>query len=325
MKYIKSRSVAHINKEKGGRTVKVLLIIGMVFFAQPVSSNVTLQYKGEQIKNIERKEFTEGVPGFPLLNEEKYEELVENIKNETYKPAIDAHINKYGEVVKEKTGEILNKEKFRDRFLTQLYGNDGDTIEIPMHTTYPKVDSELLVNIKTRLIGQYVTYFNIRNEARSHNIDLATEELNNTVVFPNETFSFNKTVGKRTADRGYLKAPVIVKGELAEDIGGGICQVSSTLFNAVEKAGTEIVERYSHSKRVTYVPEGRDATVSWYGPDFRFKNQYNQPILIRAHTYGSQMIVRIYSSEEINYNPNKVPNPSKELPKEKRTIKPLSY
>lgn len=121
--------------------------------------------------------------------------------------------------------------------MTYFYDNRPAEIEVPRLTVYPKVDSEVLADIRTQQIGRYVTYFNSFNKERSHNISLATEAINNHVVFPGETFSFNKVVGKRTAERGYLSAPVIVKGELAEGIGGGICQVSSTLFNAVDKAG----------------------------------------------------------------------------------------
>ncbi|MFP3440966.1 VanW family protein, partial [Pantoea sp. SIMBA_133] len=116
------------------------------------------------------------------------------------------------------------------------------------------------------------THFRKNNLERTSNIELAAEAINNTVVFPGETFSFNQTVGKRTKERGYLPAPIIVKGELSEGIGGGICQVSSTLFNAVDQAGVQIIERYSHSRSVPYVKPGRDATVSWYGPDFSFRN-----------------------------------------------------
>lgn len=94
----------------------------------------------------------------------------------------------------------------------------------------------------------------------------------------------------RTPDKGYMKAPVIVRGELSEGVGGGICQVSSTLFNAVDRAGLEIVQRYSHSRRVPYVPPGRDATVSWGGPDLRFQNKYNQPVLIRAKQHGGRWL-----------------------------------
>lgn len=116
--------------------------------------------------------------------------------------------------------------------------------------------------------------------------------------------------------KGYKRAPVIVKGELSEDVGGGICQVSSTLFNAVDRAGLQIVQRYSHSKRVPYVPPGRDATVSWYGPDFRFKNKYSQPILIKAKAHRGSMIVTIYSSEMTKTVPRKIPSVSNRLPRE---------
>ena len=107
-----------------------------------------------------------------------------------------------------------------------------------------------------------------------------------------------------------------MKGELSEGIGGGICQVSSTLFNAVDRSGLRILQRYSHSKRVPYVPPGRDATVSWYGPDFSFKNEYNQPILIRAKVQSGMMIVLVFSSDDINVKPKPIPSTSNKLPPE---------
>src|SRR5699024_4389198 len=115
------------------------------------------------------------------------------------------------------------------------------------------------------------------------------------VVFPGETFSFNKIVGKRTEEKGYKRAPVIVKGELAEDIGGGIRQTSSTLYNAVDLKGIEIVERYSHSRTVPYVPYGRDATVAWCGRDLSSKNKLHQPILIRAKAANGKMEINFFS------------------------------
>src|SRR5699024_11541629 len=123
-----------------------------------------------------------------------------------------------------------------------------------------------------------------------------SDAIDSHVVFPGETFSFNKIVGKRTEEKGYKRAPVIVKGELAEDIRGGICQTSSTLYNAVDLQGIEIVERYSHSRSVRYVPPGRDPTVSWWGPDFSFKNKLHQPILIRTIAENAEMTINIYSS-----------------------------
>jgi len=155
-----------------------------------------------------------------------------------------------------------------------------------------------------------VTSFNNSNKKRTNNIKLAVAAINNYVIFPGETFSFNRVVGKRTAAKGYLKAKVIVRGEYAEDIGGGICQVSSTLFNAVDNAGLKIVQRFSHSRKVPYIPPGRDATVSWYGPDFVFKNKYNQPVLIQAKTLGNLLIIKLYSSDVVEYDPKQVPKPS---------------
>jgi vancomycin resistance protein YoaR len=178
-----------------------------------------------------------------------------------------------------------------------------------MYSVYPKVDSELLSDIRSIRIGRYITSFNPSNKKRSTNIKLAVAAINNHVVFPGETFSFNKVVGKRTSQKGYEKAKVIVRGEYAEDIGGGICQVSSTLFNAVDSAGLKIVQRFSHSRHVPYIPPGRDATVSWYGPDFEFKNIYNQPILIQARTLGNLLVIKLYSSEVIEYKPKEVPFP----------------
>ncbi len=185
-----------------------------------------------------------------------------------------------------------------------------------MKPVYPKVDSELLATVQEKMIGQYTTYFNSNNKNRSHNISLAAKAINNQFVFPGETFSFNQIVGIRSASRGYLRAKIIVRGEISEGIGGGICQISSTLFNAADRAGLKIVQRYSHSRNVTYVPPGRDATVSWYGPDFVFQNMYNQPVLIRAIVSGGQTTILIYSSESINVKSRDVPSASKRLPAE---------
>lgn len=232
------------------------------------------------------------------------------------KEPVNAGLDQSGNIYAEKTGAVLNRSKFTEQFYKYFYSTGPATIEVPVRAIYPRIDSELISDIRTEMLGHYVTYYNSRNEERSHNIYLATAKINNTVIFPGEKFSFNRIVGKRTKAKGYLPAPVIVKGELSEGIGGGICQVSSTLYNAVDQSGLEIVERYSHSKKVPYVPDGRDATVSWYGPDFTFKNKYNQPVLIRAQSGNGRMIVMIFSSDGINYNPRKVPRMSGKLPKE---------
>lgn len=253
----------------------------------------------------------------PLMNETYYENFVSYLKDVVYIPPKNAYINEDDQIVSEQAGYKLNEVKFRALVDAFLFTKGSRYMNPPMLTLHPRVDSEVLSHIRTHKIGQYITYFNKHNEERSNNIALATKKINNTVVFPGELFSFNNIVGKRTKEKGYKKAPVIIKGELSEDIGGGICQVSSTLFNAVDQAGVAIVERYHHSKRVPYVPEGRDATVSWYGPDFAFKNTYNQPILIRAKVIGGQVLITVHSSDLINVKKRKVPSVSEESPQEK--------
>jgi vancomycin resistance protein YoaR len=240
------------------------------------------------------------------------------LEKRVYVKPINASFNPQGKLISEKAGQRLDREEFIHQFYEYYFQQRETVLDIPLIPIYPKVDSELLSSIQSKQISNYITYFNSHNKERTHNIQLAANAINGQVVLPGETFSFNKAVGKRTSEKGYMKAPVIVKGELSEGIGGGICQVSSTLFNAVDRVGVNIVERFSHSRRVPYVPPKRDATVSWYGPDFVFKNPHSQPILIRANVYGGQLIVRIFSSEKLNEHCRAVPNAPSKLPVEIR-------
>ncbi|MBM7583791.1 vancomycin resistance protein YoaR [Bacillus pakistanensis] len=290
--------------------MKYLLIPFLLLSTPQIAQkdNLQIQHRDKIIKEINHKEFLNPLLGEPYLNQEKYDELLEEIDQQAFIEPKNAYINENGMIMKEKAGFKLYRKQFTEKFLQYFYEKEPRKITIPLLSLHPKVDSELLASIRTQRIGQYITYFNKNNKERANNITLATEAINNHVVFPGETFSFNEVVGKRTIEKGYLSAPVIIKGELSEGIGGGICQVSSTLFNAADNAGVEIVQRYSHSRKVPYVPPGRDATVSWYGPDFTFKNKYNQPLLIRAKIYGGQMIVQLFSSDVIEFEQRKVPS-----------------
>ena len=294
----------------------ILSIMLMLFHTSELYEYLTLNYKGETVDKVERSEFS--LPPFEdsMIDPDKYEQYKQSIEKKVYKSPVDATLDRYGNLVNEQRGYKLDHKKFTEGFYTYFYKKGSATLEIPVQTLHAKVDSELLDNIRSKMISHYVTYFNSRNEHRSHYILLAAEAINNHVVFPGETFSFNSVVGKRTVEKGYLSAPVIVKGELSEGVGGGICQVSSTLFNAVDRAGVKIIERYSHSRRVPYVPPNRDATVSWYGPDFTFSNRHNMPLLIRATVLGGQLHIMIFSSEDIDFNRRKVPSAPNKLPRE---------
>ncbi|WP_424767430.1 VanW family protein [Paenibacillus sp. sgz302251] len=293
-----------------------LLAILLLFQQAELPASLIVEHQGNPIVKMNRTDFMYRLSGIPLIDHEALYQQMEDLDKRVKKAPVNATLDGAGRIISEQEGSKLDRLKFEERFYSFIFEGGFSRLEAPMQTTYPKVDSELLSMIKVKRIGQYVTYYNSHNKNRSYNISLAALAINNYVVFPGEIFSFNKIVGKRTKEKGYLRAPVIVRGEVSEDIGGGICQISSTLFNAVDRAGLQIIERYSHSRNVPYVPSGRDATVSWYGPDFVFQNKYNQPILIRAYANAGQVIIMICSSEMVNDKQRNVPSASKKLPAE---------
>ncbi|PAV28822.1 hypothetical protein CIL05_14440 [Virgibacillus profundi] len=283
--------------------MKVTALIFLLLFIpmNPIFAEVDFNDNKIMLDKLEIKQYSLPYMDGLFIDEKKLTFLMDILKEKIYKNPQNASLDKNGEIVKGKPGVTIDRDKFNVLFRKMFYSNSDMKLEVPKKLIYPRVDNALLEEIRAKELGSYVTYFKKSNLERSHNIALATEAINNYVVFPGETFSFNEIVGERTKEKGYKRAPVIVKGELAEDIGGGICQVSSTLFNAVDLKGIQIIERYEHSKRVPYVPPGRDATVSWWGPDFVFKNIYNQPVLVRAKSDHGKMLVSIYSSEDVEY------------------------
>lgn len=231
----------------------------------------------------------------------KLQQLLEELENETYQAPKNATLGKNRNIIADSPGYILDRKSFTTSFLIAYYEGKDSTIEIPKKMVHARLNGQMLEEIMQKKLGAYTTYYNPTNEERATNIALSAEAIHGAVVFPGEIFSFNETVGERTEEKGYKRAPVIVQGEFAEDIGGGICQVSSTLFNAVDLHGIEMVERFTHSRSVPYVPPGRDATVSWWGPDFSFKNLYNEPIVLVAQAENGILTIEIFSSETVEH------------------------
>ncbi|WP_338452641.1 VanW family protein [Niallia oryzisoli] len=283
-------------------------MLGLIIFSQQVNMLEDVTKNCHQISVVNHTNFSMRFPVLPILDTEKIEKCMDNLDQQVTKNPKNAIIDNNGNILPEQVGYRLNRQVFTEKIFSYYFNNGSSKLEVPLEAIYPKVDSELLGNIRSEKIGEYVTFFNSSNKERKNNIYLAAKAINNFVLFPGETFSFNKVVGERTAGKGYMPATVIVKGEFSEDIGGGICQVSSTLFNAVDNAGLNVVQRYSHSREVSYVPPKRDATISWNGPDLIFKNDYNQPILILAKTLKNKIIIEIYSSDVITYSPKEVPS-----------------
>jgi len=172
------------------------------------------------------------------------------------------------------------------------YIADGISGDIVMEKQYPKVDEKTLSHMGE--ITHYVTRYNVNELNRTHNLTKAAIGINGSIILPGEVFSFNRTVGQRTMETGYKDAMVIVNGKFEPGLGGGICQVSSTLYNACLLAGLEIVERHNHNLTVAYVPIGQDATVSYGTQDFKFKNNTTSPIYVRVVAVGGYLTVTIY-------------------------------
>lgn len=145
-------------------------------------------------------------------------------------------------------------------------------------------------------LGTYITQILDTDPNRVNNLQLCASVLDGTTVGPGEEFSFNNTVGQRTSDKGYEEAKILVCGERDYAVGGGICQISSTLYNAAEDAGMEITERHNHTGEVHYVEIGRDAAVSFGEQDFRFRNPLDASVRISITVENTEVKAVLYKN-----------------------------
>lgn len=165
-------------------------------------------------------------------------------------------------------------------------------LDVPIAEAAKRVPDEELAKI-VDVVSEYSTRFPAGQHSRNANLNLASGKIDGLVLMPGESFSFNETVGQRTMEDGYRLAPVLLNGRHDTGIGGGICQVSSTLYNAVAFANLKVLVRQNHSLPSTYVSVGRDATVSWPSLDFRFQNDSGRPIAISRTYQPGKLTFRI--------------------------------
>ncbi len=222
---------------------------------------------------------------------------IDSIHSEIYKEASDAYFTKDPYTIHASTTGMDFKISVDEA--KALITGTSDTYTIPLKILYPKVSTnDIGSEAFPNLLASFSTSYATSNSNRSNNIALATAKIDGKVLMPGETFSYNQTVGQRTAQSGFKEAGVYVNGAVSTGIGGGICQVSSTLYNAVLRANLEIVDRTNHQFQVGYVPIGTDATVSWGSPDFKFKNSRSYPIKISASTSGKNIYIKIFGLHE---------------------------
>ncbi len=221
------------------------------------------------------------------------------------------------ETVPEVAGRTINNGATLSALQKKYYAGYNKPIEATIKAVEPRlVEADL--QGRGVLLGKYTTGFNDGEWGRTRNLHVASEAVDGQVLMPGEGFSFNQSTGERTWDKGYRmghifeRKPGAAKSEIVDGLAGGVCQVSSTLYNAVRKANVAlpsgvnigIVERNHHSLPVSYVPTGLDATVAWPHKDLRFRNTLEYPIFLRSSISGSRLTVHVWG-----YVPNNRPAP----------------
>lgn len=222
---------------------------------------------------------------------------LEKIHNEIYKEPQDAYVEKNPTIVHQHVNGVdfgVSMEKAK-----KIIAEDKEEYTIPLKITVPKKTiKDLGEEAFPDQLATFSTIYDASNYNRSTNIELAAKKINGTVVMPGENFSFNTVVGKRTIEAGYKEGTAYIGGKVVPDVGGGVCQVSSTLYNTALLANLEIVERSNHMFLTGYVAASRDATVYYGSLDFIFKNNRSYPIKIVASANNGVCKISMYGIKE---------------------------
>lgn len=263
-------------------------------FVYPGEEGLVLDNEKVKKKIIERFEgkTEENVIEIPVSKVEPNKIDIEQIYNEVKKDPVDASYNKETkEVTIEENG--IDFDISLDEAKKIFLENKGE-YKIPLKIIKPKITlNDLDLPIFDNTISTYSTTYNAGLTGRTKNLKLAASKINGLILKPGETFSYNRVVGKRTIAAGYQNAAIFSGGKVVDDVGGGICQISSTLYGAVLNANLQVIERTNHGMQTSYSKPGIDATVYYGSLDFKFKNNRNVPIKLFASVSGGKVVVSI--------------------------------
>ena len=259
-----------------------------------INTDELLEKVKSHLKDINKKE---DYIDIPVINKTPEAIDIDKIHEEVYKEAADAYYTKDPfTVYPEVEGVDFDVEEAR-----KILEEEKEEYIIKLTITKPKVTIEQIGSeaFPDRL-ATFTTRYDASDTNRTTNLIIACQKINGKVVLAGETFSYNKALGPRTAAAGYKNGKIYSGGEVVDGIGGGICQISSTLYNTVLMANLEIVERRNHQFVTSYLPAGRDATVVYGMTDFKFKNTRKYPIRIVASAKNGIATVSIYGIKEEN-------------------------
>ena len=248
-------------------------------------------------ERLNNKEQNEDAINIPIINKEPDPIDIEKIHEEIYKEPQDAYIVKEPfEVHPEVEGIDFDVEAAKE-----ILKEDKEEYIIPLIIKKPETTLEDLGDEAfPSQLSTFTTRYDVSDVDRTTNLKLACKKINGTVLLAGETFSYNNVVGKRTVAAGYKNAKIYEAGQVVDGLGGGICQISSTLYNAALLANMDIVERRNHQFVTSYVEAGRDATVVYGSTDFKFKNTRKYPVKITATVNAGIATISIYGIKEEN-------------------------
>lgn len=231
------------------------------------------------------------------------DEFVNKLEAEINREPVNASIRVINgekiDITKGIKGVKIKKENLKQNILSKINEEKVDNTEVvvEIEETNPELPTEMLKQINT-LVSSYSTNYGGSPAGRAANVELAAKQINGALVLPGATFSFNSTTGKRDVSKGYQAAPVIINNKLVDGLGGGVCQVSTTLYNAIIRMNLKSTERANHTLTLTYVEPGFDATVS-DDIDYKFKNTLPYPIYIEGLTKEGRVYFNVYSNSEL--------------------------
>jgi len=256
---------------------------------------------GKMIARLERGD--KYVPVFFRVDTDKAQKALRRVQNGLNTSPVDARPVYYKKKVvidSQKPGRRLNIGASAVA-LRKRAEDDAAQTRFPLvrDAVAPKVTAERLKGINA-ILATYTTRLNPSKKGRTTNVRVASQTIDGTVLKPDEVFSLNDVVGERTPQRGYKKAIIFAGRQLETDYGGGVSQVTGTLFNAALEAGLPIVTYRVHTRPVDYIALGRDATVSWGDFDMKFKNNTSAPIYISYQLKGSKLTARLFGKETGN-------------------------
>lgn len=270
-------------------------IIDKIFKEQ--KGNVMNRYKMR--KQAENGELKRDYKLTPQLNTTTYETFIKDKYNETLKNPVNAQLSVEGTTVnisQSQNGEKIDKSKLTNLTNEAITTGKSD-VALPITPIKPERSTEDIQKMGIKeVIAEYSTPMAGRNGNQSFNVNKSANTLSGAIVAPDETFSFNGRVGVTDAAHGYKSAAVYSQGKVIQSAGGGVCQVSSTLYSAALRADLGIVTRSNHSMPVHYLPLGQDAAVADYGPDLKLKNNTGNYIYIQAVSNGGSITARIFGT-----------------------------